>query len=230
MNRRLIISAVIGAVIVAAALVGISLAGGDDATVDSADTDRVTTLLQGIPQSGDTLGEPDAAVTITEYADVQCPFCAQASEELLPGVIRTHVRPGDAKIVFKPLGLIEPVADSERGALAAQAAGMQDKMWNFVEVLYAGQGREGSGWVTEDKLRSVAEAAGLEVDRFEDDFAGDDVATEYFADQEAARTDGEGGGAVSGTPFFVIEGPEGRTVINGLTDNAMFDAAVARVS
>src|SRR5437763_14784749 len=45
----------------------------------------------------------------------------------------------------------------------AAAAALQNRMWEFVDLVYRNQGEEGAGWVTDAYLRRVAEGAGLDV-------------------------------------------------------------------
>jgi protein-disulfide isomerase len=121
-------------------------------------------LLAGIPQDGVALGDRDAPVRVVEFADLQCPFCAQASADVLPGVIRDQVGTGKVRFEFRALAFIGD--DSVRAARFATAAAAQDKLWNVVELLYANQGAENSGWATDALLRRVAAAvSGLDASR-----------------------------------------------------------------
>jgi hypothetical protein len=54
--------------------------------------DVVESLFDGIPQDSDALGDPDAPVTLVEYADLQCPFCAQWASRTLPDLVEDYVR------------------------------------------------------------------------------------------------------------------------------------------
>ena len=131
--------------------------GGDTpttpATVSGSDT---VALLAGIPQQGPALGRKDAPVTLAEFADLQCPFCGEWSRSAFPEIVRDYVRPGKVRMDFRGLKFIGP--DSEQALRFAYAAGLQGKLWHAVDLLYANQGEENSGWVTDEFLASVAAA------------------------------------------------------------------------
>ena len=147
MTRRIYISVAGVAALIAAGLIGASLVGANAeetaAPVQQASVE--TTLLQGIPQSGTALGRPDAPVTLVEFADVQCPYCATWSNTAFPALVRDYVRPGKVRLVFAGMAFVGP--DSERGLRFALAAGRQGKLWDVLHLLYASQGAENSGWV-----------------------------------------------------------------------------------
>ena len=120
---------------------------------------EVSSLLDGIPQDGTALGSADAPVTLVEYADLQCPYCAQWALGAFPALVEDYVRAGKLRIEFRGLAFIGP--DSETALRTALAAGRQDRLWHVVELLYSNQGAENSGWVTEDlvaKLTGVVSA------------------------------------------------------------------------
>lgn len=121
-------------------------------------------MLKGIHQSGAVLGDPSAAVTLFEYGDLQCPTCASFAQEELPGLIRSYVRSGEVRIVFRPLDIIGP--DSLQAARMALAFGNQDRLWQFVDLMYKNQGAENSAYVTSTYLKALGDAIpGANVDR-----------------------------------------------------------------
>ncbi len=137
-TRRLLLGALAAAVAITLALVAANLLAGRSggaSTLESvaggADTAQ---LLAGIPQAGAVLGSPTAPVTLVEYADLQCPYCAVWAREVLPAVVGEHVRTGRLRIVFRGLAFIGP--ESETALRTALAAGGQGKLWNVVELLY----------------------------------------------------------------------------------------------
>jgi predicted DsbA family dithiol-disulfide isomerase len=181
----------------------IALSGGDsggDETIEGAGA--IEEELEGIEQSGTALGDPNAAVTITEFADLQCPVCADFSETEIPKVIEEAVRTGDARLVYANFPILGE--DSEVAARAALAAAEQDRLWQFTEIFYANQGFENSGYVTDDFLTSIAEAAGLHVDAWEE------ARQEPVIDEQIAEVEAEAARlGFNGTPSMVVEGPRG---------------------
>lgn len=156
------------AVLIAAALIGTSLVGANAEETAAPAPDQHaragSTLLRGIPQNGAVLGRPGAPVTLVEFADVQCPYCATWSNTAFAAIVRDYVRPGKVRLVFSGMAFIGP--DSERGLRFAVAAGRQGKLWETLHLLYASQGAENSGWVSDSLLREIgAEIPGLDPER-----------------------------------------------------------------
>jgi protein-disulfide isomerase len=224
-NRRYIIGAIVAAVVVVGVLVGISLAGGGDDEVSSIENvEQVQSEFAGIPSAGNTIGDANAEVEIVEYGDTSCPICKDASETSIPQVVDEFVKSGEAKLTFRPIAFIS--RSSERGALGAEAAGMQNAMWPFVTLIYANQGPEtDQDWLTDDLLEEAATKLGLDVEKWKTDYAGDAVASQFFQRQNEADADN-----VTGTPFFVVKGPNGTESFSGAVGLSRFREAIEKVS
>lgn len=237
-SRNVIIGIVVAIVVVVGGVIGIVAAtsGGDDdggsaetettATTATTDTTGTATsdsprFFEGITQTGVVLGEPDAPVKIIEFADMQCPFCKQASEDVVPTIVDEYVKPGTASLEFVAIAFIGP--DSERGAIAVEAAGQQDAAWDMAEALYAKQGGENDGWLSDDTITATAEELGLDMDAFQSAYQGDDAAQAILDNQDRA-----GGEGVSSTPTYIVEGPGGQEVVAG-ADLAALEDAIATV-
>ncbi len=206
----------VAAVIAVSILVALSATSGDDSPTGA------TLELSGIAQEGDALGRPGAPVEIVEYADLQCPFCAEASREAVPALVDRYVRDGSARLVFRPLSFIGD--DSQRGALAAAAAGEQGKMWQFVEKVFARQGGENSGWLSDALISEVATEVGLDTSVFARARTGDSARAAVARAAQRAQSDG-----ISSTPTFVVSGPRGRVVVDDYRNLEEFDRAVRTV-
>jgi protein-disulfide isomerase len=121
-----------------------------------ANTRAVGGEFGGIPQNGSLLGDPNAPATLVEFADLQCPFCAQFARHVLPGLLEEWVRPGRLRLDLRLVSAIGP--DSRRAARWATAAALQDRLWQFSELFFLNQGTENSGYVTRLFLLAVAAA------------------------------------------------------------------------
>lgn len=175
--------AVAAIVLVAAILVSRST---DDEPATPMTSSDVLAEVRGIPQDGPWLGSEEAPVVLEEYADLQCPFCAQFSQDVFPEVARRDIRTGRVRMRLRLLTFIGD--DSVRAARFAAATGLQDHEWEFVTLFYASQGAENSGYVTDDFLRQIAERIpGLDVERAFRDRTSDRVTQILQEDAQAAR-------------------------------------------
>jgi protein-disulfide isomerase len=198
-----------GALALAAAIIVVIViaTGGDDgprirAGESVAGSADAAALFRGIPQRGITLGDPDAPVTLVEFADLQCPFCRDYTQQALPTIVENHVRDGRVKLEFRNMDFIG--TDSTRGAQMAEAVGMQNRLWEFVDIFYANQGAENAGFVTDEFLRDVAGGIeGVDVDRAMDDRGLPEIERQLQSADELRAAHG-----IESTPSFLI-GPSG---------------------
>jgi protein-disulfide isomerase len=177
--------------------------------------------ISGIAQDGVTLGDPSAPVTLYEFADLQCPFCAEYTQTAFPQVVDQYVKTGKVKVVFRNLTFLGP--DSVTAARAASAAGQQDKLWDFVDTFYANQGEENSGYVTDAFLGQVAGAAEADTAQLKQDMQSPAVDKELAEAQKMAKQ-----GGVNSTPAFLIQTGSGqpRPLGNKSADFAASSAAL----
>jgi protein-disulfide isomerase len=203
-RRTLVIVAVVAALAVGGALAA-ALAftsggsGGANTTSNGpAGVSAVATMLRGIPQQGTALGSASAPVTLVEFADPQCPYCAEWARDALPGIVKRYVRAGKVRLVFNGMAFVG--ADSETALRTALAAGRQNRFWNVMELLYRNQGQENTGWVTDSLLRSIGAAVpGLDTEKM---LAARDSAAVDKAIRRAAAVANEAG--VNSTPSFAV--------------------------
>lgn len=174
---------------------------------------QVDALLKGIPEHGNTLGNPKAPVTFTEYGDLECSVCkAFAVGGTESQLISNEVKAGKVKLVYKSY----ETASSEQSDAstvfptqqsAAYAAGAQDKAWYYIELFYHEQGTEGTPYVTTSYLTGLAkQVPGLNVKQWN---------TDRFNPKYAAQVKQENAFAVSnnfqGTPTLIATGAKSQT-------------------
>ncbi len=224
-RTQLIVLGVLAVLILIAAIV-ISQSGSDDDSdggeSGGGETAAVSEALEGIPQEGVFLGEDDAPV-VTEFVDLQCPFCAEFSNRAFNDVVEQHVRPGEVLWELRVISFLGQ--DSGEAAEMAAAAALQNKLYEFTETFYLNQGEENSGYVTEEFLTEIAEKTpGLDVEQALADRSSPE-AQDLIAENEARATDL----SVNSTPTFLLTGGAEPTPINlsDLTPEAFTDALAA---
>jgi protein-disulfide isomerase len=149
------------------------------------------------------LGSKDARVTLVEFSDFQCPFCARHSQQTLPAIVKGYIDAGKVKYVFRdfPIAALHP--NAEKSHEAAYCAGEQGKYWEMHDRFFGNiHGQEAQ------ELTAHARALRLDVRKFGACLAsGRHAATVRKAVEEGQRA------GVRGTPtFFVGVSGDGRTV------------------
>ncbi len=226
---------VVVAVVVAAVVVILVATSGGSSTPPKAGTKPanetvkvVNTLLAGIPQSGNALGNPKAPVTLQYFGDLECPICQKFTLSALSPLIQHWVREGKLRIEYHNLETAtrEPETFKTQEA-AALAAGKQGKLWNYIETFYHEQGAEDSGYVTEQYLRGLAEQVpGLNMTKWSAERTKPEFANQIEADAQAANSAG-----FTGTPSFLIGHTGGASKTLGyssLEDPASFNEAIEK--
>lgn len=149
-----------------------------------------------------TKGLSTAPLTLVEFTDYQCPYCARHSKNVLPQLVKSFIDTGKVRYVLRdfPLTAIHPLA--AKAHEAAHCAGEQDKYWELHDQLFANPKE-----LQADKLVGHATRTGVtDVDAFQAC-----LDSGKYADQiKAGVTEGNKIG-VRGTPSFAL----GRTDVNG---------------
>jgi protein-disulfide isomerase len=155
-----------------------------------------------------SLGPDDAPITVVEFSDFQCPFCAKLAPTIhdLPG------RHADVRVVFRQLPLQNHAA-ALPAARATLAAHRQGKFWELHDALFAREGK-----IDEDDLDDIAEEVGLDVQQWERD--REDPEIQRIIDEDLALAKELG---VRGTPATFVNG----MFLGGAQPAEAFDAVIA---
>jgi protein-disulfide isomerase len=137
-------------------------------------------------------GPANAPVTFTVFSDFQCPYCSRLVP-FLDQVLASN--PATVRVVFKqfPLRMHNMALPA---ALASLAARDQGKFWPMHDLLFAN-----SGQLSDEKIRSLAQQAGLDLARFDRDRNAPRLRDEVLRDQGLGQQAG-----VQGTPTVFING------------------------
>jgi protein-disulfide isomerase len=138
-------------------------------------------------------GPVNAPVTVVMFGDFQCPVCGRV-HPILQKVIAEF--PGRVRFVERDFPLEEIHEHAFRAALAAQAANLQGKFFEYTELLYKNQDA-----LDDESLKKYAAAVGLNAQKFEIDLNSEKTAAEVRKDM----SDGDAYG-VTGTPTIFVNG------------------------
>ena len=195
----------------------------------TAASSEVTTLLAGIPQTGNTLGRSTAPVTLQYFGDLECPVCRAFTIGALPSVIGKWVRGGQLKVEYRSLETATREPEVFRSQqVAALAAGRQNRMWNFVETFYHEQGEEDTGYVTENFIQGIAkQVPGLNLTAWTSERGEPTLSNLLASDEQAASSNG-----LDGTPAFLL-GRSGTALTqfepSSFTEPGPFDEAIEKL-
>lgn len=158
--------------------------------------------LSGADSLGWTRGDPNAPITVVEFTDMSCPYCADFHQGTRQALIDEFVEGGQVRwITLTYVSGIYPNSDAL--TLAAECAGSQGHYEDFLTVAYAERER----WLTATDAAAMAEARrfaetlDLDVDAFESCRAAPLVAERALAVMNMARASG-----VRGTPTWFVDG------------------------
>ena len=162
-----------------------------------------------------SMGNPNAPITIEEFSDFQCPFCERFHKETEPLLRQYSIDPGKVRFVYRSMGnfvsdniaraaaaqgtSIPANTESQDAALAAYCAGDQNKFWEMHAYLFANVIGEDAGSFTDRRLKAIAKAAGLDLGQFNSCYNSG-----KFKDR--VQQDAQDGQAANftGTPGFLI--------------------------
>jgi protein-disulfide isomerase len=226
--------AIVAIAIAAAAVVAVvafALAGRSSSSSSSTsttastlpDAQAVIKGFEGIPQHGNVLGSPKAPVTMVQYIDLQCPVCRAYETEVMPTILQRYVREGKLKVITRPINIIGP--ESEAGRRAALAAGLQNRLAQFDQLIYFNQGAENSGWLNDELVTAAyASIPGLDVQEALNSRNSSRVVAQTQIVDRQSNAD-----HVLGTPTVFV-GKTGGTLTNispgGAPDAATVEAAI----
>lgn len=163
-----------------------------------------------------SLGDPEAPVTIVEFTDYECPFCARYSRETFPQIREQLVESGLVYYQLKDLPLdMHPSAGI--AAEAARCAGDQEAYWEMHDALFAEQEAWAQADDVEAALNELAGGLGLDASAFTDC-----LESGRYADAVAGNLSEAAALGVNGAPSFYING----FPVRGAQPFALFEYAV----
>ena len=151
------------------------------------------------------IGSPNAPITIIEFSDFQCPFCARFHIQTLPIIMDEYINEGKVKLVFRdfPIQSIHP--NAVLASVAAECANEQEKFKEMHDILFESQ-KEWSNQETGGAIElfnQYAREMELKQEQFESCLTSAKYVEEIQKDLNDGRTYG-----ITGTPGFFIGNDE----------------------
>jgi len=179
-----------------------------------ADAQTVLTLTKG----DQVLGNPDAPITIVEYASLTCPHCAHFANDVLPELKKKWIDAGKVKLVFRDYPLDEPAL---RAAMIARCA-PADRFYAYVDTFFAQQEK----WVTardyREALARLVRLGGMSQDAFDKCLKDTALENKILEERLIASKELD----VNSTPTFFING----TKFTGAPTVEEFDKVLSGLS
>ncbi|MDB4348592.1 DsbA family protein [bacterium] len=156
-------------------------------------------------ENNPVIGNPDAPITIIEFSDFQCPFCAKFHMQTLPTIMDEYINKGIVKLVFRdfPIQNIHP--NAVPASIAAECANEQGKFEQMYHMLFEKQ-KEWSNLETSYAITAFNQYASeiqLDEEKFDSCIKNVKYIEEVQKDLNEGRTYG-----VTGTPGFFIGNEE----------------------
>jgi protein-disulfide isomerase len=181
-------------------------------------------LYGGIEQQGDSLGSPDAPVTISIFNDLQCTDCAEYQLETVPRLVEDMVREGDARLELRnrPVGQ----TPTTLAAVAAAAAGEQGMEWQFAHLVLLNLDQVQTSGVDDEFLERVAGSVPgpeFDVEQWQRDREDPEIEARVTSDDEL------GAELRVAAPAVVVDGPGGTEQLEDAPSPADIERAVEEV-
>jgi len=167
--------------------------------VAQASSDAASAQGDAAPRFRDiVLGNPDAPVTVIEYASMTCSHCASFHTGTLPKLKEQYIDTGKVKFIMREFPL-----DNLAGAASMLARCVsEDKFYPFVDMLFEKQSQWARASDPVQELRQITKLAGFTEERF-NQCVTDQEALEYI---QQVRSDGDQKYDIRATPTLIING------------------------
>jgi len=170
------------------------------------------------------IGDQNAPITIIEFSDFQCPFCARFQTQTLPLILEQYVNTGKVKFVFRDFPIQSSHPNAMPAAVAAECANEQDRYWQFHDELFENQGVWNKMSIVDATDVFKGYAAKLELNKEQFNSCLD--SGKYIGEINSDLNDGRKYG-ITGTPgFFIGNEKTGFVKVNGAQPFEVFKSVI----
>lgn len=163
-----------------------------------------------------TLGDPNAPITIIEYASMTCSHCAEFHNKTYPDLKKNHIDTGEVKFIFREFPLDKLAMAT---SMLARCVDNEISM-AFIEILFKNRDR----WISENalnELKNFSKQAGLDSNEFDACLNNQQLLDDLIAGKEKAIEDYK----INSTPSFIINGE----VVSGNKPYSFFKSKIEEI-
>jgi protein-disulfide isomerase len=150
-----------GALLIGGSITAFSNFGGQNKSTSPEPADiqnLISNLTTPVIPGAKAIGNNNAPISIIEFGDYQCPFCARFNQETKDELVSKYVDTGIVRFGFKDL-IINDLPKDKLSTLSAEAsycAAEQDKYWDYHDEVYRNSRGENTGWISNESLVGFA--------------------------------------------------------------------------
>jgi len=163
-----------------------------------------------------TLGDPNAPITIIEYASMTCSHCAEFHNKTYPDLKKNHIDTGEVKFIFREFPLDKLAMAT---SMLARCVDNEISM-ALIEILFKNRDR----WISENalnELKNFSKQAGLDSNEFDACLNNQQLLDDLIAGKEKAIEDYK----INSTPSFIINGE----VVSGNKPYSFFKSKIEEI-
>lgn len=181
--------------------------------------------------SAPALGSSKAEVTMVEFGDYQCHFCAAFQRDTKDSIIQNFVNTGQVRFLFKDFTINDKPGDkaSTLAAEASYCAADQGKYWQYHDEIYKNSKGEYVAWVTKDVLKQFANNVNVpDIKKFSDCLDSHNHSDIVQQNDNLADSIG-----LQATPSFILlstaKSQQEPLLIDGAQPYSVFQQAIAKI-
>lgn len=163
-----------------------------------------------------TLGDPNAPITIIEYASMTCSHCAEFHNKTYPDLKKNYIETGEVKFIFREFPLDKLAMAT---SMLARCVDNEISM-AFIEILFKNRDK----WISENalnELKNFSKQAGLDSNEFDACLNNQQLLDDLIAGKEKAIEDYK----INSTPSFIINGE----VVSGNKPYSFFKSKIEQI-
>lgn len=226
--KSLMWAMIFGVVLVGGSVTAFLTMGQNTMPQNKENPEQLSTLLQPIVQNASALGTSKSNITLLEFGDYQCQFCARFHRDTKDLIINNYVNTGRINFLFKDFVINDRPADrlSTLAAIGSYCAAEQGKYWQYHDEVYRNSKGENTDWVSKNSLTQFAVYAGVtDINKFSECLDSKKYQSLVTTNDSLARSIG-----LTSTPSFILIAEGKRPIpIIGAQPYSVFERAINQI-